>query len=301
MFFYTAKLLWFVLQPSCLIAFLLLAGTIMVWTYWARWGRRLVALGVVLLLIAGLSPLGNALILPLENRFPRTDLKAGPPPTGFIVLGGAEDRLVGAARHAIALNEAGERYVSAAILARRFPDAKIAFSGGDAGILYHAPSEASGAGTLFEALGIAPDRLILESKSRNTYQNAEFTKELLAKRGLLGPDKRWVLITSAFHMPRAMGCFRKVGLDVEPWPVDYRTRGLADLTRPFPRVSEGLRRVDLASKEWVGLLAYWLSGRTSALFPAPEPHHLPAPASGAQTSGGQTSGGQPSGALSEAG
>ena len=69
-----------------------------------------------------------------------------------------------------------------------------------------------------------------------------------------------MLITSAYHMPRAIGAFRQAGFDVEAWPVDYRTRGEADLARPFDKVSEGLRRVDVASREWVGLLAYWLDG-----------------------------------------
>ena len=72
-------------------------------------------------------------------------------------------------------------------------------------------------------------------------------------------------------MPRAIGAFRQAGFDVEPWPVDYRTRGRADLSRPFDKVSEGLRRVDVATREWVGLLAYWLAGRSDALFPAPRP------------------------------
>ena len=71
-------------------------------------------------------------------------------------------------------------------------------------------------------------------------------------------------------MPRAMGAFRRAGFDVEPWPVDYRTRGSADLTRPFDKVSEGLRRVDVSAKEWVGLLAYWLAGRTDSLLPGPK-------------------------------
>ena len=87
---------------------------------------------------------------------------------------------------------------------------------------------------------------------------------------MLGPGKRWLLITSAYHMPRAMGAFRQAGFDVEPWPVDYRTRGTADLTRPFDKVSEGLRRVDVATREWVGLLAYWVTGRSDALFPGPQ-------------------------------
>ncbi len=271
MFFYLAKGLWFLLQPSTLIALLIGYGAILIWTGWARWGRRFVTIGAILLLLAGLSPLGNALILPLEDRFPRADLDVPPPPTGFVVLGGAEDRLVATARQVPALNEAGDRMVEAAMLARRFPEAKIAFSGGDPGIFYHANTEAEGAEALLTALGVPKDRLILESQSRDTYENAVFLKEELTRQGDLGPGKRWLLITSAYHMPRAMGAFRKAGFDLEPWPVDYRTRGADDLTRPFDKVSEGLRRVDVASREWVGLLAYWLDGRSDALFPGPLP------------------------------
>ena len=91
-----------------------------------------------------------------------------------------------------------------------------------------------------------------------------------AKTYLLGHGKHWVLITSAYHMPRAIASFRRAGFDVDAWPVDYRTRGRADLTRPFDKVSEGLRRVDVATREWVGLLAYWLAGRTDSLLPAPK-------------------------------
>jgi uncharacterized SAM-binding protein YcdF (DUF218 family) len=271
MFFYLAKVLWFVLQPSTLIALLIGYGAILIWTGWARWGRRFVTGGAVLLLLAGLSPLGNALILPLEDRFPGANLDAPPAPTGFIVLGGAEDRLVEVARGAPAVNEAGERLLETVVLARKFPEAGIAFSGGDAGILYKADSEAVGAAALLKDMGVAPDRLILEGGSRDTYENAVYLKSELDKLGLLGPGQRWVLITSAFHMPRSMGAFRAAGFEVEPWPVDYRTRGPADLIRPFDKVSEGLRRVDMAVHEWVGLLAYWLAGRTDSLFPGPKP------------------------------
>jgi uncharacterized SAM-binding protein YcdF (DUF218 family) len=270
MFFYLAKALWFLLQPSTLIALLIVYGSILIWTGWARWGRRFVTVGVILLLVAGLSPLGNALILPLEDRFPRANLDEPPAPTGFIVLGGAEDRLVGQARKAPTLNEAGERMVETVMLARKFPEAKIAFSGGDAGIFYTSDSEAVGAARMLTDMGVAPDRLILEAGARDTYENAVYLKAELDKLGLLGPGKRWVLITSAYHMPRAMASFRRAGFEVEPWPVDYRTRGHADLTRPFDKVSEGLRRVDVATREWVGLLAYWLAGRTDSLFPAPK-------------------------------
>ena len=270
MFFYLAKVLWFLLQPSTLIALLIAYGSILIWTGWARWGRRFVTLGAILLLVAGLSPLGNALILPLENRFPRTNLDQPPPPVGFIVLGGAEDRLVGRARKAPTLNEAGERIVETVMLARKFPEAKIAFTGGDAGILYPSDAEATGAASMLTDMGVAQDRLILEAGARDTYENAVYLKAELDRLGLLGPSKRWVLITSAYHMPRAIASFRQAGLDVEAWPVDYRTRGRADLTRPFDKVSEGLRRVDVATREWVGLLAYRLAGRTNSLLPAPK-------------------------------
>jgi uncharacterized SAM-binding protein YcdF (DUF218 family) len=269
MFFYIAKVLWFLLQPSTLIALLIGYGSILIWTGWARWGRRFVTIGAILLLVAGLSPLGNALILPLEDRFPRADLDKPPAPAGFIVLGGAEDRLVGAARNAPALNESAERLVEAAMLANRFPEAKIAFSGGDAGILFESDSEAKGAAALLTELSVSRDRLILESAARDTYENAVLLKKELEEKGELGTGSRWLLITSAYHMPRAVGAFRQAGFNVEPWPVDYRTRGRTDLTRPFDKVSEGLRRVDVATREWAGLFAYWLTGRTDALFPAP--------------------------------
>jgi len=275
MFFYLAKAVWFVLQPSTLIALLIGYGAILIWTSWARWGRRFVSIGVILLLAVGLSPLGNALILPLENRFPRADLSTPSEPAGIIILGGAENRLVGGARGAPTLNEAGERLLEGAILARKFPGAKVAFSGGEAGILYKSDSEAEGAAALLTQLGVERERLILEANARDTFENAVYLKKELGGqnalgKGALGKDKRWLLITSAYHMPRSIGAFRQAGFDVEPWPVDYRTRGPADFAKPFDKVSEGLRRVDTATREWVGLLAYWLTGRTNALFPAPD-------------------------------
>ena len=268
MFFYLAKVLWFLLQPSTLIALLIAYGAILIWTGWARWGRRFVSVGAALLLIAGLSPLGNALILPLEDRFPRTNLDQAPPPTGFIVLGGAEDRLVGAARKAPALNEAGERVVETVMLAGRFPEAKIAFTGGDAGILYKSDSEAIGARRLFTDMGVASDRLILEGGARDTYENAVYLKAELEKLGLLGPGKRWVLITSAYHMPRAIAAFRQASFEVEPWPVDYRTSGKVHLGLDFTQPTLNAQQTATAIREWIGLVAYYATGRTSALYPS---------------------------------
>lgn len=266
MFFYAAKIAWFLAQPSNAMLLLLLLATALLWTSWARAGRRLVLASALLLLITGLSPLGHVMLLPLEDRFQPADLTQGPAPAGIIVLGGSEDTLVGRARGVTALNEAAERLTEAAVLARRFPQARIVFTGGAAQLLYEGRSEAAGAEALLTGLGVERERLLLEDQARDTYENALLTKALVGPM----PGERWLLITSGFHMPRAMGCFRAVGFTVEPWPVDYRTRGPADRFRFFDRPSEGWRRVDIATREWAGLVAYRLAGRIDRTLPAPQ-------------------------------
>lgn len=275
MFFYLSKIFWLFAQPTAVLILLGLIGAVLVWTPWVRTGGSLVLLAVVLLAVCGLSPLGNALILPLEDRFARTDIEASDKPLGIIVLGGAEDSLVTRARRQTALNESAERLTETAALARRFPDSVVIFTGGSVTLFYESDTEAAGSAALLESLGLPQEQLILEDRARNTVENAAFTKTLVESRPDLA-NRRWLLITSAYHMPRAIGCFRKAGFEVEPWPVDYRTRGAADLGRPFDRPSDGLRRVDLATREWVGLISYWVTGKIPELLPGPGPTGGPA-------------------------
>jgi len=105
----------------------------------------------------------------------------------------------------------------------------------------------------------------LEGRSRNTQENARFTLEMVKPKA----GERWLLVTSALHMPRSVGCFRNVGFEVDAYPVGWRTSGRADLLLLNGRISDGLIHTDAAVREWVGLLVYWLTGRTSELFPAP--------------------------------
>jgi DUF218 domain len=105
----------------------------------------------------------------------------------------------------------------------------------------------------------------LEDRSRDTDENARQSKAIAQPR----PGERWLLVTSAYHMPRAVGAFRRAGFAVEAYPVDWRTRGQQDFIQPFSSVSDGLKRLDTAAHEWVGLLVYWLTDRSSALFPGP--------------------------------
>jgi uncharacterized SAM-binding protein YcdF (DUF218 family) len=264
MFFILSKVLGFFATPSNLVIGLGLLGVLLLATRRARVGWFLMALSLIALAALGLSPLGNALIIPLEQRFPPWDDSRGPP-DGIVVLGGAITPDVSAARNEVALNEAAERVTTAVALARRYPDARIIYSGGSGALIFREGSEAVFAVRLFESLGIAPERIIAEEQSRNTVENAVFSLLLAMPQ----PGERWLLVTSGYHMPRAMGVFRRAGFPVEAYPVDWRTRGPQDALRPFQTLGSGLERADTAMREWVGLLVYWLTGRSAALFPGP--------------------------------
>ena len=268
MFFILSKILGFFTLPSDIAVTIAALGVVLLFTRFARAGRRLATLGVVLLLIAGLSPLGNALMLPLEERFPRWDASRDAtqgPPTGIIVLGGAIGPEISAARGMPDLNESAERITAVADLARKYPAARIIYSGGNARLVLMGGIEADYAVTLFESFGIPRERIETERASRNTIENAEFSKAMAKPK----PGERWLLVTSAYHMPRSIGVFRHVGFAVEAYPVDWRTRGAIDLAMPFESITAGLRRTDTALHEWVGLVAYRALGHTSELFPAP--------------------------------
>jgi uncharacterized SAM-binding protein YcdF (DUF218 family) len=263
MFFILSKTLGFFAVPSNLFISIGLAGLILLCTRWRRLASWLVVTSVALIAIEGFSPLGHVLMLPLEQRFPAWDASRGAP-DGIVVLGGAISPEVSMARGAVALNEAAERITVTVELARRYPDARIVFSGGTSS-LFDAPVEAPVAVRAFEALGIAHERITAEEQSRNTIENAVFSRLLAGPK----PGEHWLLVTSAFHMPRSIAAFRAAGFPVEACPVDWRTRGPIDATAPFGSFTTGLTVTDTAVHEWIGLIAYRLAGETSELFPAP--------------------------------
>jgi uncharacterized SAM-binding protein YcdF (DUF218 family) len=264
MFFLFSKVLGFFTVPSNAIAVICALGAALLLMRRPRAGRSILALGVGLLLLFGYSPAGNVLLLSLSDRFPAWQFD-GHDPDGIIVLGGAIDSEASAARDALELDAAAERIVAMLELARRFPNARIVFSGGSGNLIDNSVPEAPIAGQLLDRFGIAPARVVLEDQSRTTYENAALVRRLVEPK----PGERWLLVTSAFHMPRSIGTFRTAGFDVEAYPVDWRTRGWRDSAMPFDRLSAGLDRTDIAIHEWIGLIAYRLTGRSSTLFPAP--------------------------------
>jgi uncharacterized SAM-binding protein YcdF (DUF218 family) len=263
-FFYLAKILWFFAVPSNLLASLTLAAFVAIACGWRRLGLRVGATASALLLLIGFGPIGLWALMPLEARF---SVLRDPdrPVAGVIVLGGAVNTALTMSRDQLTTGEAGERILALADLARRHRDAKLVFSGGSDVLASNGLPEADLVARYAGTLGIAPGRLILESRSRTTWENAAETSRIVTP----APGETWLLVTSAWHMPRAVGVFRKAGLPVTAYPVDFLTRGRDDLFTTHITITPGLARLDLAAKEWVGLLFYWLSGRSDSLLPGP--------------------------------
>ncbi len=265
MFFILSKTVAFLLLPSNLLIAIGLVGVALLATTWKRAGIRLAVGSLVVLALTGLLPVGNLLIHPIENRFPPWDARRGAP-AGIIVLGGGIDPEISRDRGQTQLNDSADRIVAIAKLAREFPNARIIYSGGNGSLIHGRPPEAEFLYPLLDSFGVVPrDRVTLEMQSRNTAENAAFSKEIAKPQ----PGERWLLVTSAFHMPRAVGCFRRVRFSVEAYPVDWNTLHRFRFDG-IQSLSVGLGRTDGAVHEWAGLVVYWLTGRTSELFPGPK-------------------------------
>ncbi len=257
--FILSKIAGLLLRPSTLLLLCCLGGL-------AARRRWLLLIGVGGFVVVLLLPLDQWALLPLEDRFPQvTEWPARI--DGIVVLGGAVDAQLSADRGRPSLTSAAERMTEAVILARRYPDARLVFTGGQGALFPGQVGEADEAVKLFMDLGIARDRLVMEGASRTTYENAIMTKRIVQP----GPGETWVLITSADHVARGIGAFRAVGWDMLAWPVGYKSGHDWRLWLPSSLGSR-LGGLDEAAHEWVGLVAYWALGHSSALFPGP---HFP--------------------------
>ncbi len=228
----------------------------------AQWRKRtnlafgLMALTFLLTLTLTSVPLGDLLLTRLERQFP-----ANPPLThvdDIIVLGGDEAMAAYERWGGIQVNDAGERLIAAVILAQRFPEAKLVYTGGSAGLRSDA-SPGSPSQMMYDAwvaLGVAPERIVLERASRNTSENAVMTRVVVQPKA----GQIHLLVTSGWHMPRAMETFTRAGwTGMVAWPVDFRSGALAGA--PGWRLDENLSGLDTALKEYLGLLVYRIAGK----------------------------------------
>jgi uncharacterized SAM-binding protein YcdF (DUF218 family) len=264
-FFFASKIFWMIASPINLLLFAALIGVLLCYGQRADFGRGLALTAILILLAAATLPLGVLLIAPLEDRFPLppSDL---PPPEGIIVLGGAIDDGVSKAHQETVFDEGDERLTEAVVLAKRYPEARVVYTSGSSSFAGETSTEALQARKFMSQMGIPPERVTIEDKSRNTDENARFTAAIVHPE----PSQRWIVVTSAFHMPRAMGIFEKAGFHSIAYPVAFRTHGRwqDDLRLTF-EPTRNLRIFEIAVHEWIGLAAYWLSGRSDHLFAGP--------------------------------
>jgi uncharacterized SAM-binding protein YcdF (DUF218 family) len=260
MLFVLAKLLTIFVTPSDISVLALVGAAVALEGGRVRLSRNILIGVAAFFLLFGFGPLGNWLARPIEDRFGQPP--AGmPPPDCIIELGGAIDAGISHARNSVVFDESGARLTETAIEARRYPNAHIVLSGGSGSLIFPKFDEATVARRLLIALGVDASRITIETRSRTTYENA------LLSRPLVKTGETCLLVTSALHMPRAVGVFRHLGYAIVPDPAGYLTSG-----RPtdFWRVKDmlgGLERTDAAFHEWIGLFVYRLAGRTDSILP----------------------------------
>lgn len=262
--FYLSKIFWFLVQPLNLSLFLLGFAILVGWLGWGKTRGFFAFFAFLILALSAWTSLGALMLGPLEERFQRP-----PPPdkvAGVIVLGGGFEGAINLARGGYDINSGGDRFLEAAVLARRYPAAKIVVSGGTGTLMLDGEGDADTSSKLFAALGIPASRLTLEPDSRNTFENVENIRKLVTPE----PDETWLLVTSAFHMPRSMGLFRKAAFPVVPWPVDFRTSGREGVGVLRDNPTDALATATMAIREWCGLIAYKFVGRIDSVFPGPD-------------------------------
>ena len=260
-FFFLSKLVWMITSPDSLLLILLLIAWALLWRGKNQSAKRVLGFVVGILLIVSLFPVGEWILYPLEIRFPENPVlpQKG---DGIIVLGGTENDFLSTEWHQVELGDATERLLAFETLARRYPDAKLVFSGGSGSMVYQGYKGADVAKMVFEQQGMNVSHVTFESESRNTYENAVFSK-VMAKPI---PGENWILITSAFHIPRSVGIFCRVGWPIIPYPVDHYTWP-GNLFRVDLDLANHLRILSIGIKEWLGLMTYYTTGKTATLFP----------------------------------
>ena len=261
-FFVISKLAWGILSPSNLIVIFLAIATVLVVNnkiLAAKWILIPLSLATVLLLA---YPVSDYLMHPLEKRFS----KPIPLPEkidGIILLGGGEELKQSLSWQTQELGNGGDRYFAAVSLAKRYPDVPVIFSGGNNLLSMQGEGkEGHIAYQVLTKLGVDKQNLVVEMQARNTYENFVHLQSLLPKE-----KGKYILVTSAFHMPRAVGVARQQSVNVIPYPVDYRSNN-ETLRRWDFNLYEHLQVLEPAWREWMGLTVYFFTGKTDRWLPS---------------------------------
>lgn len=261
MFFVVSKILGFMTDPFNLVTLLFLVGSALLVKKSVA-GKKLIYIGVVILFISGLNVVPRYCMSILENRIPLSDIPDEI--DGIIVLTGMVN-MKSSRSGLIELNSSADRIVNGVILAQKHPQAKLVITGGAGSLIQDKGlKEADYLKRLSMDMGVKQERILVERESRNTHEHTEKLAELISKEDV------WILVTSAYHMPRAFGCFKKAGFYVLPYPVDYQNRldryAWSNIGSFWPS-TDNFQKINIALHEWVGLVAYRLVGYTESFFP----------------------------------
>lgn len=260
-FFVLSKLVWAVISPDSLIVLTGVGAWLCLALGWVRLGRRLISVAALLLITIGFFPIDEWLMVPLETRFPANSALPARV-DGIIVLGGAISPTRSDHWGQVEMDAAADRVSSFVYLAGVYPEARLVFAGGSGELAQQELREAEFAAWYFGQMGLGDREIVYERDSRNTVENVINSRALVDPR--LGEN--WILITSAFHMPRAVGIFCRQDWPVFPYPVDHYTEP-GSLWRVKPDFADNLLLMKVGLREWLGLLAYRVTGRTDRLLP----------------------------------
>ena len=261
-FWVISKIVWGIVAPETSLLILLIFGTVLLWIRLNKSGGVIITTAVFIIAMISIFPFSTWIFHPLENRFP-VPSKLPEKVDGIVVLAGAENISVTAARGQPSLHGGGERLTTFVWLARLYPNAILLFSGGSGSLIDQKYKSDDTARKLFHQLGLEVERVQYESGSKNTAESASKSYQLVQPK----PYQNWILVTSAFHMPRSVGLFRNAGWQVIPYPVDFNTTNSSSMNfdlREIGRFSQGVR-------EWVGLVVYRIKGQMAEIFPKPYP------------------------------
>jgi uncharacterized SAM-binding protein YcdF (DUF218 family) len=252
MFYYLSKIIFALLNPMFLGVCLLCLGVI-----WRgrRGGLVCLLVGIGAIVGLGFLPVGTNLLVYLEKQYPMPD----PLPdqiSGIIVLGGAVESGLSHQYQQTQFNDYAERFTEMLLLSRHYPQAKVVYSGGEGGLIPTGGIESDEVRKLMDRLGIPTKNFVFEGKSRTTYENMTYSRDLIHPQ----PVDKWLLVTSAHHLPRAVAVFKSGGWNVVPYPAGYQTTG-EYVYSPSLDFSGNVYKFQIALKEIIGIIAYTHTGR----------------------------------------
>lgn len=251
LFFYSAKILGYFLRIDNLLVIATFIAFALFWRKRTKTAKRL-TIGILIALVffsnVGLS---FAALRTLENQYTIPEVDCQDKYGGVIVLGGGlNPGLVAQERNQPQLNDAGDRITTALALINKCPEFKVLYSTFSGSLRPEGLSESDSAELFFNNQGISQSRTIFEGESRNTFENAKFSSEIADR------SKKWILITSASHMPRAVATFERFDWKVTAYPVDFRAESQGNYLS-WSRES-GIANWNMFIHERVGGLIYRL-------------------------------------------